>query len=191
MIPPAQRVASAARLDQPAHRCLLPTIAAAALALLVVLPGCSTSPREREANAARAFTPPPLVLVPLDDGKMAKLVPMPGSGATLTSELARALRAARADVVVAESASAEDVRAAAGSSRLLVCGNFLEWEPDMAVALVAVTVDGVVAARSHVVIQYGRDLRNQTRSTCVPRLADEAVDKLMREMRRANRETKR
>lgn len=172
----------AAHRSPPARAGLLPTFAGLALALVLV--GCGPTQSERSA-AQRNYRPPPLVLVPLSDGKMAKQTVLPGSGALLTAEVERALRSKGVDVVVAASASAEDVRAAVGESRgLLICGNFMEWEPDMAVALVAVSVDGEPLAHSHAVAQYGPRMRQTKRRGMLPHLAEQVVAELINEMRR-------
>ncbi len=105
----------------------------------------------------------------------------------MTAALFDALRKRGITVTIAKSPTIADVRAAAGDTpSLMVSGSLIEWEPDMALALMVLSFDAESVASSHAVLQSPR-FRSSTRKSALPELAEVAIGRLIREMRLARR----
>ncbi len=120
----------------------------------------------------------PIVLAPLGDAQRRNRVPVLGSGAAMTKALAAELSARGFQVTVAAEPTLDAIVAAIGDRKAItLCGNFLEWSPDLVLALTASTTNDNVISQSYAAIASSSVV--DSRRDYIDDLATKSVDKLL------------
>ncbi len=151
-------------------------------ALAMSIAGCA-SRGDNGTNGGRAIlADESFVLVPICDAKRARQVPVIGTGDAITLAVAADLRSRGFGVTIASAPTATAIEEAAkGGANLILCGNFLEWQPDLSLSLVASDLADNEVSRSYAIVQGG--VRND-RNISINELAARGISGLFKQRTR-------